>query len=89
MIGKESKADYFSVDPNLIHIVKEQSDCCDYAFEGKVDECMGITDHFKLFVSVKESQFFIKIPKRDYESCLSKSKQSVTIGFNEKDVAYL
>ncbi len=89
LIEKEFKAEYFSVDPNLIRIVKEQSDCCDYIFEGKVEECMGITDHFKLFVNVNENQFFIKIPKREYESCLSESKQSVTIGFNEKDISYL
>ena len=89
LISQESKAKYFSVDPNLIRIIKDQSDCCDYSFEGKVEECMGITDHFKLFVNVNENQFFIKIPKRDYESCFSESKQSVTIGFNEKDISYL
>ena len=89
LLSHKLKSKYFSVDPNLIRIVKDQSDCCDYHFEGEIEECMGITDHFKLFVNVKEDQFFIKIPKRDYENCLSQSQQSVTIGFNKKDIAYL
>jgi molybdate/tungstate transport system ATP-binding protein len=89
LISQESRSNYFSVDPNLIRIVKDQNDCYDHRFEGKVEECMGITDHFKLFVNVNENQFFIKIPKREYESCLSESKQSVTIGFNEKDISYI
>jgi len=89
LINGESKASYFSVDPNVIRIVKEDSECCDYVFEGYVEECMGITDHFKLFVNVNENHFFIKIPKREYENCLSDSKQSIRIGFDEKDVSYI
>jgi molybdate/tungstate transport system ATP-binding protein len=89
LIDAEGKATYFSVDPNMIRIVKEQSDCCDFAFEGHVEECMGITDHFKLFVNVNENHFFIKIPKREYKNCLSDSKQSIRIGFDEKDVSYI
>jgi len=89
LIESEGKAKYFSVDPNVIRIVKEQSDCCDFTFEGYVEECMGITDHFKLFVNVNENQFFIKIPKREYDNCLSDSKQSIRIGFDEKDVSYI
>jgi molybdate/tungstate transport system ATP-binding protein len=89
LIDAEGKSTYFSVDPNMIRIVKEQSDCCDFAFEGYVEECMGITDHFKLFVNVNENHFFIKIPKREYDNCLSDSKQSIRIGFDEKDVSYI
>ncbi len=89
LINGESKASYFSVDPNVIRIVKKQSECCDHTFEGYVEECMGITDHFKLFVNVNENHFFIKIPKREYENCLSDSKQSIRIGFDEKDVSYI
>ena len=89
LINGGNKSKYFSVDPNVIRIVKEQSDCCDFAFEGYVEECMGITDHFKLFVNVNENHFFIKIPKREYENCLSDSRQSITIGFDEKDVSYI
>ncbi len=89
LIGDNSHFKYFSVDPNVIRIVKEVNDYCDFAFEGFVEECMGITDHFKLFVNVDENHFFIKIPKREYENCLSDSKQSITIGFDEKDVSYI
>lgn len=89
LIRDNSHSKYFSVDPNVIRIVKEENDCCDFSFEGFVEECMGITDHFKLFVNVDENHFFIKIPKREYENCLSDSMQSITIGFDEKDVSYI
>ena len=89
LINDKNKSKYFSVDPNVIRIVKEQNVCCDYIFEGVVEECMGITDHFKLFVKVDENHFFIKIPKREYENCLSNSKHSIRIGFDEKDVSYI
>ena len=89
LIAQEHKSTYFSVDPNVIRIVKEECDRCDYTFQGYVEECMGITDHFKLFVNVDEKHFFIKIPKREYENCLSNSKQSISIGFNEKDISYI
>ena len=89
LIEREKQADYFSVDPNVIRIVKEENAGCDYEFQGSVEECMGITDHFKLFVNVDENQFFIKIPKREYENCLSDSNQKIIIGFNEKDISYI
>ena len=89
LIEHNSKTQYFSVDPNVIRIVKEENDCCDFTFEGFVEECMGITDHFKLFVNVDENHFFIKIPKREYENCFSDSKKSITIGFDKKDVSYI
>ena len=88
LIEQEKRA-YFSVDPNVIRIIKEESEGCDYEFQGTVEECMGITDHFKLFVNVDENQFFIKIPKREYENCLSDSNQKIIIGFNEKDISYI
>jgi len=90
LLDQEEKVNYFSIDPNLIHVVKaESNNCFDYSFKGNIEECMGITDHFKLFVNVNENQFFIKIPKRDYENCLSGVNNFITIGFNEKDIAYL
>jgi len=70
LIEQEERSDYFSVDPNVIRLMKKEIFSCDYLFKGYVEECMGITDHFKLFVAVNENQFFIKIPKREYESCL-------------------
>jgi molybdate/tungstate transport system ATP-binding protein len=89
LIEQEERSDYFSVDPNVIRLMKKEILSCDYLFKGYVEECMGITDHFKLFVAVNENQFFIKIPKREYENCLSDAREPVTIGFDEKDVSYL
>jgi molybdate/tungstate transport system ATP-binding protein len=89
LIKQEAKSNYFSIDPNLIYIVKDQNDCCDYVFKAKIEECMGITDHYKLFVNVEGNHFFIKVPKREYEHCLSNINHHITIGFYKKDVSYL
>lgn len=87
LIAQEAQGEHFSVDPNSVRLLQGMRS--DYIFEGSVEECMGITDHFKLFVAVGEYQFFIKIPKREYEHYLCDANETVSIGFDEKDVSYL
>jgi len=62
---------------------------CDFIFEGRLDECMGIVDHFKLFISIGENQFFVKMLKREHEGCSINRGEKIVIGFNKKDVCYL
>jgi molybdate/tungstate transport system ATP-binding protein len=50
---------------------------------------MGVIDHYKMFVQVGDERFFIKMQKRDYESCLAKVGDSVYIGFDKKEMCYL
>ncbi len=78
----------FSVDPNVIHVRKQKIEC-DYLFEGTLEDCMGIIDHYKIYVNVGEEQFFAKILKRDYEGCYAKTGEPIYVGFDEKDVCYL
>lgn len=78
----------FSVDPNAIHIGKHKIEC-DYVFDGKLEECMGIVDHYKIYVNVDGKQFFAKILKRDYQGCYADRGESIYIGFDKKDVCYL
>jgi len=78
----------FSVDPNAIHVGKYKIDC-DYVFGGTLEECMGIVDHYKIFVNVDGEQFFAKILKRDYQGCYADRGESIYIGFDKKDVCYL
>ena len=78
----------FSVDPNAIHVGKYKIDC-DYVFGGTLEECMGIVDHYKIFVNVDGHQFFAKILKRDYQGCYANRGESIYIGFDKKDVCYL
>ncbi|HIP56402.1 MAG TPA: ATP-binding cassette domain-containing protein [Arcobacter sp.] len=78
----------FSVDPNAIRISKQKIKC-DFIFEGKLEECMGIVDHYKIFVKVGEEQFFAKILKRDYIGCYADRGEKIYIGFNKKDICYL
>ncbi|MDD3324829.1 MAG: ATP-binding cassette domain-containing protein [Sulfurospirillaceae bacterium] len=85
----ESSERLFSIDPNEILVSRERDLTCDYVFEGKLDECMGIVDHFKLFISVEDKQFFAKILKREHEGCSVERGEKLMIGFNKKDISYL
>jgi molybdate/tungstate transport system ATP-binding protein len=88
LLGQE-RSELFSIDPNDILVSKEKDLACDFVYEGKLEECMGIVDHFKLFISVGEHQFFVKSLKREYESCFIDRGESIFIGFHQKDVCYL
>ncbi len=79
----------FSIDPNDILVSRENDLACDYIFEGVLDECMGIVDHFKLFISVGNHQFFVKSLKREHEGCAIDRGEKIVIGFHKKDVTYL
>ena len=70
LLGFTSSSKFFSVDPNVIHVSNKKRPECDYTFEAILEDCMGVVDHYKLFVNVKNHQFFIKILKREYEGCL-------------------
>ncbi|QOY51116.1 ABC transporter ATP-binding protein [Candidatus Sulfurimonas baltica] len=89
MLGYESSTKVYSVDPNVIKVAKNGDIQADYVFEGVVDECMGIVDHYKLFVKVKQHQFFIKILKRDYEGCYTDRTKTIQIGFDKKDISFI
>ncbi len=89
MLGYESSSKVYSVDPNVIQVGKNGNLQTDYIFEGVVDECMGIVDHYKLFVKVKQHQFFIKILKRDYEGCYADRTKIIQIGFDKKDISFI
>jgi len=78
----------FSVDPNAILVSKDKLQN-DYVFKGQLEECMGIIDHYKIFIKVGEEQFFAKILKRDYKGCYADRGESIYIGFDKKDVSYL
>jgi len=87
MIGEDSER-LFSVDPNAIFISKDKINY-DYVFEGKLEECMGVVDHFKIFIRVGDQQFFAKLLMRDYIGCYADRGESIFIGFDKKDVSYL
>jgi molybdate/tungstate transport system ATP-binding protein len=88
LLGQETGR-LFSIDPNDILVSKERDMVCDFVYEGKLEECMGIVDHFKLFISVGEHQFFVKSLKREHESCSIDRGENIVIGFHQKDVCYL
>jgi molybdate/tungstate transport system ATP-binding protein len=79
----------FSIDPNEIYVSSKNDLSNDYIFSGVMDECMGIVDHFKLFVNVGEHQFFIKVLKRDHANCSIQMGERLYIGFDRKDISYI
>jgi len=88
LLGFENSHKYFSIDPNQITTTKTPLKS-DYCFEGIIDEIMGITDHYKIFVNVKEFQFFIKTPKRRFEELSINKGEKIYICFNKKDVVFI
>lgn len=89
LIGNEESSKMFSVDPNAIIVSGDKELNTDFVFLGTLEECMGIVDHYKLFVNVNGNQFFIKILKRDYEGCYADSGNMISIGFNRRDISFI
>lgn len=89
MLGFSSSSKFYSVDPNVIKVSNKENILADYVFEGKLEECMGIVDHYKLFINVHGQQFFIKILKRDYDGCYANVNSIVKIGFDKKDICLI
>lgn len=89
LLGFSSSSKFFSVDPNVIHVSNKEKPNCDYTFEATLEDCMGVVDHYKIFVNVKNHQFFIKILKREYEGCYSTGGNRVFIGFDKKDIGFI
>ena len=89
LLGFSSTSKFFSVDPNIIRVTTNDDLKTDYIFEGEIEECMGIVDHYKIFVNVHGHQFFIKILKRDYEGCYSSSGKLVKVGFNKTEISFI
>jgi len=79
---------FFSVDPNniLISLKKENYDYC---FEGEVEEIMGITDHYKVFVNINGNSFFVKVSKYSFEKLNLKKNQKIYLCFNKKDIIFI
>lgn len=85
----EDAGRFFSIDPNEIYISAQNDLKNDYVFAAVMDECMGIVDHFKLFVNVGEKQFFIKALKREHANCSIDKGETLYIGFNREDINYI
>ena len=89
MLGFVSSTKFYSIDPNAIHVSQNNDLKNDYIFEGILEECMGIVDHYKLFVRVENSYpFFIKLLKREYEGCYENNSK-VYIGFDKKEIGFI
>ncbi len=81
----EYEQEFFSIDPNMVLLNKK----CEYNFKGRVEEFMKLIDHYKLFVRVNRNEFFIKLPKREYENLKFNNKEEIQIGFNKKDICLI
>lgn len=89
ILGSSTEKKFFSVDPNVIKVSNKGEVDAKYCFDAEIEECMGVVDHYKLFVNVLGHQFFIKILKRDYEGCYADNGKIIKIGFDEKDISFI
>ncbi len=89
MLGYGSSSEVYSIDPNMIRVANDGGLKTDYLFDGVVDECMGVVDHYKLFVKVKQHLFFIKVLKRDHDECYANRDSVIQIGFDKKDISLI
>ena len=80
---------FFCIDPNFISISSIKNMQTDFIFEGILEECMGVVDHYKVFVNVLEYQFFIKVLKKNYQDCFSNTGNVLYIGFDKKDICFI
>lgn len=78
----------FSIDPNFISLQKQKLDK-DIIWEGILSESMGIIDHYKLYVEVKNQQFFVKMGIENFKNLNLHVGEKVFLGFNKKDICYL
>lgn len=78
----------FSIDPNFITLQKDKPST-DIICKGVITECIGIVDHYKIYVKVKNEQFFVKMGIKDFKKIDLHVSQEVYLGFNKKDVCYL
>ncbi|EDM24554.1 ATP-binding cassette domain-containing protein [Caminibacter mediatlanticus] len=85
MLGFNSPSKFFSIDPNEINISFKKEG--DYCFEGVIEEVMGITDHYKIYVKVKDKIFFVKYPKR--ENGHFKVNDKVYLCFNKENIIFI
>jgi ABC-type sugar transport system ATPase subunit len=88
LLGFENSHKYFSIDPNLIYLAREEK-IFDYCFKGIVDEIMGITDHYKIYVNVNGKMFFIKISKNYFKELNLEKKEEIFVCFNKKDIVFI
>jgi molybdate/tungstate transport system ATP-binding protein len=90
LLGKSEDKRYFSIDPNLIMIQKDQTHMPGYiTLKGTLVESIWGTDHFKHYVRVDDKLLFVKSPITFHKALPAKVGESVTLYFDPKDIHYL
>lgn len=87
LLDENAQKKHFSIDPNLIRVLDAKN--CDYVFEGVIDDMMRLVDHYKIFATVLDHQFFIKLPKREYGKSSLENSTKIQLGFDRKDVYFI
>jgi molybdate/tungstate transport system ATP-binding protein len=65
VIEGEGAEGFFTVDPNAILFSHHQA-AGEHCLPCRIDEVIGIADHYKVFAKVGEVRFFAKVPKKMY-----------------------
>ncbi len=87
-LGFEQKDRYFSVDPNKILFSYKKQDK-EYCFRCKIDQIMGITDHYKVYAKVENTTFFAKVPKNMFDKLNLKKGVECYLCIDKKDIVVI
>ncbi len=84
----EKSQGLFSIDPNCITLQKDKP-LKDVVLEGVLTECLGIIDHYKIYIKVQNEQFFVKMGVEEFKNLDLHVGNRIYLAFNKKDICYL
>lgn len=88
ILGFPQENRYFSVDPNKITFGDKGKEDA-YCFACKIENILGISDHYKVFAKVGEDTFFCKVHKSAIDGRELKEGVQTNIYIEKKDVAFI
>ncbi|NOX14800.1 MAG: ATP-binding cassette domain-containing protein [Epsilonproteobacteria bacterium] len=87
-LGFEQKDKYFTVDPYKIKFNTDNKEGV-YSFTCTIENIMGISDHFKIFVKVGGELFFCKVHESIFDISKLHEGENANIYIDKKDVTFI
>ena len=88
MIEPQHDKKFFSIDPGAI-LFSHFSSTTEYCFACRIDEVMGVTDHYKVFAHVQDVTFFAKVSKTMFDKLGLKEGLMCYLCMHKKDVIFI
>ncbi len=88
ILGFNQKDKFFTVDPNRIKFGDEKKEDL-YCFACKIENVLGISDHYKIFARVGDEVFFCKVHESVFDGKILKEGDETNIYIDKKDVTFI